>query len=94
VAVATALYLRYGDPDYRARVVSYTDVTDRQIVITFRVRLPEGRGAVCAVRARSSDGAEVGRAEVPVPAGTAEVRYTLTTTARPFVGEVLRCRPA
>jgi hypothetical protein len=92
LALTVALYLRFGDPAYRAQVVSYTDVTDEQIVIKFRVRLPDGEGAVCAVRARSRDGAVVGRADVPVPAGRTEVTYRLATTARPFVGEVTRCR--
>jgi len=75
-------------------VVSYTGITDDQVVIKFRVRLPDGEGAVCGVRARSRDGAVVGRAEVPVEAGRTEVTYRLATTARPFVGEVTRCRAA
>jgi hypothetical protein len=92
LALTVALYLRYGDPAYTAEVVGYTDITDEQIVIKFRVRLPAGEGAVCAVRARSRDGAVVGRAEVPVGAGRSEVTYRLATTGRPFVGEVTRCR--
>jgi hypothetical protein len=92
LALTVALYLRFGDPAYEAQVVTYTDVTDEQIVIKFRVRLPDGAGAVCAVRARSRDGAVVGRAEVPVPAGQTEITYRLATTARPFIGEVTRCR--
>jgi len=92
LALTVALYLRYGDPAYKAEVVGYTDITDEQIVIRFRVRLPDGEGAVCAVRARSRDGAVVGRAEVPVEAGRSEVTYRLATTGRPFVGEVTRCR--
>ena len=31
------LYQRYGDPNYRAQVVSYTEITDSQVVIEFRV---------------------------------------------------------
>jgi hypothetical protein len=93
-AVAVILYQRYGDPAYRAEVVGYTDITDSQVVLRFRVHLPPGAGAVCAVRARARDGSVVGRAEVPVPAETPEVTYRLATSARPFVGEVVRCRPA
>jgi hypothetical protein len=92
-ALSVALFLRYGDPAYQARVVGYTELSEREMEIRFRVRLPAGEGAVCAVRARGRDGAEVGRAEVPVPAGATEVTYRLVTTGRPFVGEVSRCRP-
>jgi len=94
LALTVGLYQRFGDPAYEPRVVGYTDITDQQIAIRFRVRLPRGEGAVCAVRARARDGAVVGRAEVPVPAGTTEITYRLATSARPFIGEVARCRPA
>jgi hypothetical protein len=93
LAVAIRLYGQYGDPAYDPQLLRYTDVTDSQIVLTFRVNLPTGEAAVCAVRARSRDGAVVGRAEVPVPAGQPEVTYKLATTARPVTGEVVRCRP-
>lgn len=96
--VAAKLYRQYGDPAYDAEVVTYTDVTDTQVVITFRVRVPAGGTASCLLRARSHDGLEVGHEEVTVPGrpGAAQVTTThrLATTARPFVGEVLRCRPA
>jgi Domain of unknown function (DUF4307) len=92
--LAIRLYQQYGDPTYEPQVITYTDITDRQIVINFRVRLPEGTGAVCAVRARARDGSVVGRAEVPVPAGSPVISYRLETSARPFIGEVLRCRAA
>jgi hypothetical protein len=94
LALAVGLYQRYGDRSYEPEVVGYSEVTDRQIMIRFRVRLPAGKGAVCAVRARSRDGIVVGRAEVPVPAGATEVSYRLATSARAFVGEVPRCRRA
>lgn len=94
LAVAARMYQMYGDTNYEPEVLGYTDITDNQIKIRFRVRLPEGKGAVCAVRARSHDGAVVGRAEVPVPAGSSETTYRLTTEARPFIGEVTRCWPA
>lgn len=93
VGLSVRLYQRYGDPAYDPEVIGYTDITDNQVVITFRVHLPEGAGAVCAVRARSHDGVVVGRADVPVPAGSPQVTYRLTTSARPFIGEVVRCRP-
>ena len=93
-ALAVRLYQQYGDPAYRAEVVSYTDITDTGLVITFRVHLPRGEGAVCAVRARDRSGIVVGRGEVAVPAGSPQFSHSLPTTSRPFIGEVVRCRPA
>ncbi|WP_229399704.1 DUF4307 domain-containing protein [Micromonospora okii] len=96
--ISVTLYGRYGDPDYDAQMITYTDVTDSQVVVHFRVTVPEGGSATCALRARSRDGAEVGRAEVTVTAEPGATRITaghpVTTTSRPFIGEVMRCRPA
>lgn len=90
------LYNQYGDPTYDAQVITYTDITDSQVVIDFRVTVPAGGSAVCLLRARSSDGAEVGHEEVTVTARPGERQVTaqhrLATSARPFIGEVLRCR--
>ena len=96
--LAVRLYRMYGDPTYDAQVITYTDITDAQVAVVFRVTVPEGGSAICVVRARSRDGAEVGRAEVPIDAAPGETRPTVThhlaTTGRPLIGEVLRCRPA
>lgn len=96
--IALRLYELYGDPTYDAKVITYSDVTDSQIAIEFQVNTPPGGSAICAVRARSYDGAEVGRAEVRVDAEpgarVATVRHLLPTSARPYVGEVVRCGPA
>lgn len=93
--ISVRLYQMYGDPAYDAEVIRYTDVTDTQIVIDFRVIVPPGGAAVCSLRARSYDGAEVGYAEVRVAAApgerTATGQHRLVTTARPLTGEVLRC---
>ncbi|HEY8532753.1 MAG TPA: DUF4307 domain-containing protein [Micromonospora sp.] len=102
VALATGaavrLYQQFGDPNYRAQVITYTDITDSQVVVEFRVTLPPGGSAVCLVRARTRDGAEVGREQVQVTAPPGQrqvtVSHRLTTTARPMVGEVPRCWPA
>ena len=93
-ALAVRLYRQYGDPAYDPQVLGYTGITDSQIIITFRVNTPPGKGAVCAVRARAGDGAVVGRAEVTVAPDAPRVTYRLATSARPVTGEVLRCRPA
>jgi hypothetical protein len=98
VATTFTLYGRYGDPTYDAQVITYTDVTDTQVVVHFRVTVPEGGATTCVLRARTHDGAEVAREEVTVTAapGASQVttRHRLTTTSRPFIGEVVRCRPA
>ncbi|MGW4497152.1 DUF4307 domain-containing protein [Micromonospora sp. NPDC004336] len=95
--VAVRLYRQYGDPNYDAQVITYTEITDSQVLVDFRVTVPEGGSAVCLLRARDRAGAEVGREEVTVtaPAGRRQVttRHRLTTDARPFIGEVVRCRP-
>jgi hypothetical protein len=96
--VATKLYFQYGDPEYQAEVITYTGITDSRVVVDFRVTVPPGGSATCLLRARSHDGAEVGHAETTVTARPGQrhvtARQEVSTTARPFVGEVLRCRPA
>jgi hypothetical protein len=93
--VATKLYRQYGDPEYRADVITYTGITDSRVVVDFRVTLPPGGSATCLLRARAHSGAEVGHAEVTVTARPGErnvtARHEVPTTARPFIGEVLRC---
>jgi len=97
--VSVRLYKNYGDPAYDAQVVTYTDISDAGLTLTFRVTIPEGERASCVLRARAKDGAEVGRQEVLVQeasgdGATTTVTERLVTTAEPFIGEVLRCVPA
>jgi hypothetical protein len=96
--IAAKLYQQYGDPRYDAQVITYTEITDSQVVIDFRVTVPAGGSTTCVLRARASDGAEVGHEEVTVTAQPGErridARHRLATSARPFIGEVVRCRPA
>ncbi|MFI7425606.1 DUF4307 domain-containing protein [Micromonospora sp. NPDC049836] len=95
---AAKLYRQYGDPDYRAEVITYTGITDSRVVVDFRVTVPPGGSATCLLRARTHDGAEVGHVEATVTAAAGQRHVTaqreVPTTARPFIGEVLRCRPA
>jgi hypothetical protein len=92
------LYGQYGDPTYDAQVISYTGITDTQVMIEFTVRVPPGGSATCALRARSYDGADVGRVEVTMTAAADEQQIRASrpvpTTSRAFIGEVLRCRAA
>lgn len=94
--LAIRLYRQYGDPTYDAQVIGYRGITDTEIVVEFRVNVPAGGAATCVLRARSRDGAEVGKAEVRVSAAPGETRpvttHRLPTSARPVIGEVLRCR--
>ncbi|SCL27916.1 protein of unknown function [Micromonospora nigra] len=96
--VSLRLYQQYGNPAYDAQVITYTEITDGQVVVDFRVTVPPGGSAVCLLRARDRDGAEVGRETVTVAAAQGEreiiARHRLATDSRPFIGEVVRCRPA
>jgi hypothetical protein len=95
--IALRLYRQYGDPNYDSQVITYTDITDKQVRVDFRVTVPTGGSAVCLLRARDRDGNEVAREQVTVTAPPGErhvtVQHRLATTGRPFIGEVLRCRP-
>ncbi|WP_239127056.1 DUF4307 domain-containing protein [Asanoa siamensis] len=96
--VSVRLYKNYGDPAYDAQVVNFTDIADDGLTLRFRVTIPDGGQATCVLRARAKDGATVGTQELPVSDqpgdGATAVTHRLVTTAKPFIGEVLRCRPA
>jgi hypothetical protein len=91
--IAQKLYQAFGVTEFSASLVAYRDITDRQVVIDFIVRKPDGEPALCVVRARDRAGAEVGRAEVPVPpAGNqVEMSYVLSTTGPAVHGETVGC---
>ena len=95
-ALVVRLYQQYGDPAYDAKVITYTGITDTQVLVDFQVTVPPGGSAVCVLRARDRAGAEVAREQVTVTARPGERQVTaqhrLVTTGRPFIGEVLRCR--
>ncbi|MGC9666782.1 DUF4307 domain-containing protein [Planosporangium sp. 12N6] len=90
--LAVVLYQRYGTPDARPQVVHF-DLADNQATVRFEVHKPSGRPAVCHVRSRDRLGAEIGAADVPVPAGNpVTVTYTLHTNGTPVSAEVPVCR--
>ncbi|NJP35742.1 DUF4307 domain-containing protein [Micromonospora thermarum] len=95
--VTVRLYQQYGDPEYDATVITYTGITDTQVLVDFRVTVPPGGSAVCVLRARDRAGAEVAREQVTVTARPGErhvtTQHRLATSGRAFIGEVLRCRP-
>jgi len=92
------LYSTYGDPDYDPQIVGWSDVSTTNMTIDFTVRVPAGGSASCVLRARSYDGAEVGRRTVTITAApgatVAEAKERVTTTALASHGDVMRCRPA
>lgn len=95
-AVSLQLFRQYGAPEYRPKVLGYTNVTDRAITVTFLVYKPSGEPATCFARARSADGAQVGDAEVAVPAGdpgsdSVTVTHQIATSRRPVTAEVPAC---
>lgn len=98
VFLVIRLYGRYGDPDYDAQIVGWSDVTDKQLTIRFTVRVPAGGSATCGLRARDYAAAEVGRRTVTVTAKDSATRIdaseVVATTARASVGEVVRCAAA
>ena len=98
VLLTVRLYDRWGQTDYTARIVGWSDVTEARLKIEFAVRIPQGGTAICILRARSYAGAEVGKREVrvPNPGAAAEVRARaeLSTSTRASHGDVVRCRAA
>jgi|GEM_PF-39620 len=95
VAIAYKLYDQYGDREYHGQVLAF-DTAEDSVSITFEVYKPAGESAVCRVRARSADGAQVGMAEVMITATEPRltVEYTLMTTDKPVTGELQRCYAA
>jgi hypothetical protein len=102
LAISAQLYRQYGDPEYRPAVLAFQigeGADEGTVTIRFQVFKPPGKAATCIVRARASNGEEVGRAEVDIPAGNPDgesvtVTYTLATSREPVTGEVVGCAPA
>ena len=83
-----------ADQDVRWQTVGYSDVSDESVTIKFDVFKPVDQDVVCVVRALDLDSQEVGRADVPITSGEADVNvtYTLQVTDTPTTAEVLTCR--
>jgi Domain of unknown function (DUF4307) len=98
LAVAARLYQQYGNPGHRGELVAIDEFTDDHVTFRFRVYKPAGQASTCHVRARARDGAEVGAADVTVPApepgaDSTTITYRLPATRRPVSAEVIRCLP-
>lgn len=84
----------YGQNEVSERLLGFDDSVPGQVIVEFEVYKPAGEGATCAVRSRDLAGAEIGYAEVEIPADDAthvEMAYPLAVEGQPNTGEVLRC---
>jgi hypothetical protein len=87
--------LQNASPSLTATVLGYQVTSDRSVDVRFQVdKASAGKSAVCTLRARASSGLEVGRVDVPVPAGAKRQVLTATvkTSGRAINGDVVECR--
>ncbi|GLY96507.1 DUF4307 domain-containing protein [Actinoplanes sp. NBRC 103695] len=96
VLLTVRLYDQWGQTAYESKIVGWSNDSDTRLTIEFDVRVPAAGAATCVLRARSYDGAEVGRREVrvanPGSAGSIRAREDVPTSARASHGDVVRCR--
>lgn len=95
--LTVSLYRRWGETEYKAQIIGWTNVSAASMTIQFTVRVPAGGTAVCLLRARDYGGNEVGRREVTVTAAAdataVKADEIVPTTTLGSVGDVLRCQP-
>ena len=95
VALAFVGYQRLGTAEVKGELGGYQLLGEDTVEITISVtREDPSRPVVCIVRARSVDGAEIGRREVLVPPSTADtvvVSTIVKATRQPVVGDVYGC---
>ncbi|WP_045746560.1 MULTISPECIES: DUF4307 domain-containing protein [Actinoplanes] len=96
IGITMQYYDKFGQTDYTADIIGWNEPSDTELVIQFRVQVPEGGTATCMLRARDYDGFEVGRRSVRIPApaggGSVEVSESIPTKERGSVGDVMGCR--
>jgi len=95
LGVAYLGYRNLGDPPISGSVLGFEVVSPGRVTVRFAVQRdhPE-RAADCVLRARARDGTEVGRLDVAVPPGPADVARSveLHTSGPIMIAEVLSCR--
>ena len=95
VGVAVAGYQRFEDVEVEGKAAAFEVIDDHTVTVTISVtRKDPSRPAVCIVRSRSKDGVETGRREVlvaPSESKTVQVRTTVASFKRAFVGDVYGC---
>ena len=93
--VVSYIGFKQATPTLTATVLGYQVATDHSVDLRFQVdNRDSARPATCTVGARDYDGNEVGRLDVPVPAGrqTQVISAAIRTSSRAVSGEVLDCR--
>ncbi|BDX30679.1 membrane protein [Mycobacterium antarcticum] len=95
VTLALVAYQRLGTSEVKGELGGYELVDTDTVRVTISVtRGDPSRPVVCIIRARSVDGAEVGRRELLVPPSTADtvqVTALVEATRQPVVGDVYGC---
>ena len=95
VGIALVGYQRFVNVDVEGKTAAFDIVDDHSVAVTISVtRKDPSRPVVCIVRSRSKDGMETGRREILVPpteAKTVQVKTTVASFKRAFVGDVYGC---
>lgn len=92
IAVAV-LGWRVSTPAVKGAVAAYVTVSDDRMDLTLEVQRRTDEPISCAIRARASDGFDVGYAVLDLPGGPGMSRtdYRMATAYRALVGELLGC---
>ncbi|MET0474635.1 MAG: DUF4307 domain-containing protein [Mycobacterium sp.] len=95
LALALVAFQRLGTGDVKGELGGYQLLDGDTVQVTISVtRKDPARPVVCIIRARSIDGAEIGRREVLVPPSsqsTVQVTAVVKSSRQPVVGDVYGC---
>lgn len=95
VVIALIAFQRFGTADVKGELGAYEVIDDETVEVTITVtRSDPARQAACIVRARSYDGAEVGRREIlvaPSEHESVQVSTIIKTTRPPVIGDIYGC---
>ncbi len=95
VALALVAFQRLGTGEVKGELGGYELIDGQTARVTISVtRKDPSRPVVCIIRARSIDGAEIGRREVLVPPSaqaTVQVTAVVKSSRTPVVGDVYGC---
>jgi hypothetical protein len=95
VALALVAFQRLGTGEVKGELGGYELIDGQTARVTISVtRKDPSRPVVCIIRARSIDGAEIGRRELLVPPSaqaTVQVTAVVKSSRPPVVGDVYGC---
>lgn len=95
LVIAWAGFQRFGDPEVSGQATAHEILGSDSVAVQYTVnRADPATPVACVVRARAQDGAEVGRREILIPAGTdlqVGARTVVVTSRPPVIGEVFGC---